>query len=146
MFCTNCGKEIPNGSKFCTSCGCKIDNIQGTSNTNIPVNNVQPNPAINNQANLKMVRLTVVRRKRFLGLAVPMRILVDGNQIASLKNDNSVDIDLPAGQHRLLIDTVGEVTDQIIELKPEYNRVVVTLIMTMGLVTGKAAIESIQNE
>lgn len=141
MFCTNCGKEIPDGTKFCTSCGYKIENANTQPNANIPVNNMQ-----SNMSNSKMVRLTVIRRKRILGLAVPMRILIDGNQIASLKNDNSVDIDLPAGQHRLLIDTVGEVTDQIIDLKPEFNRVTVTLIMKMGLVTGKAAIESIQNE
>lgn len=145
MFCTNCGKEIPDGSKFCTSCGSKIENAQPTAS--VPVNNMQPNiPNNNYQPNGKMVRLTVVRKKRILGLAVPMRIIVDGNQIASLKNENSVDIDLPAGQHRLLIDTVGEVTDQIIDLKPEFNRVTVTLIMKMGLVTGKAAIESIQSE
>ena len=24
MFCTNCGKELPDGSKFCTNCGAKI--------------------------------------------------------------------------------------------------------------------------
>lgn len=141
MFCTNCGKEIPNGSKFCTACGSKIENTNAQANINIPINNVQPN-----MSNSKMVRLTVIRRKRILGLAVPMKILVDGNQIASLKNDNSVDIDLPVGQHRLVIDTVGEVTDQMIDLRPEFNRVTITLIMKMGLVTGKAAIESIRNE
>ena len=24
MFCTNCGKELPDGSAFCTNCGMKI--------------------------------------------------------------------------------------------------------------------------
>ena len=28
MFCTNCGKQIPDGSKFCTNCGATLGNTQ----------------------------------------------------------------------------------------------------------------------
>lgn len=136
MFCTKCGKEIPDESRFCTFCGTEIENVNQQSNVNTQ----------SDTTNSKMIKLTVTRKKRMLGFAVPMKILIDGNQIASLKNDNSIDIELPAGQHRLIVDTVGEVTDKTLDLNPEDNKVIVTLIMKMGLVTGKAAIESIKHE
>jgi hypothetical protein len=35
MFCSNCGKEIPDGSKFCQECGSKIE-IESSENDIIP--------------------------------------------------------------------------------------------------------------
>ena len=124
MYCTSCGKEIPDNSRFCTFCG----------------------NSLNTQENSKMIKLKVTRKKKLLGCAISMKVLVDGNQIAALKNDNSVEIDLPAGEHKLIIDTGGEVTQKVLNLSEEYSKVTVKLVMKFGLVTGKAAIESIENE
>lgn len=41
MFCSNCGKEIPNDSKFCSSCGVQINNIQVSPIRNINSLNVR---------------------------------------------------------------------------------------------------------
>ena len=42
MFCTKCGKELPDGSAFCTSCGASLDN---GSTSEPAANAVQENPA-----------------------------------------------------------------------------------------------------
>jgi len=31
MFCTNCGKENPNGQKFCSECGAQINQQQAAA-------------------------------------------------------------------------------------------------------------------
>lgn len=138
MFCKNCGKEMPETSKFCASCGTKVDAKQNS--------NGLVNEGSQTEANLKTVKVIISRTKRLMGCAVPMKIIIDGNQIASLKNGANVEIDLPVGEHKLLIDTVGEVTDRVLNLTQDLNKVRISLIMKMGLVTGKAAIESIENE
>lgn len=138
MYCTNCGKEMPDDSRFCTSCGKKM-----TDNSKICTPYVGGVGLENSQ---KMIKLIVTRKKSMLGMAVPMKVLIDGNQIASLKNDNSVEIDLPVGEHKMIIDTIGEVTEKMLNLTPEFSKVHVTLKMKMGLVTGKASIESIEKE
>ena len=33
MFCTNCGKELPEGSKFCTNCGTMAENVNTEAKT-----------------------------------------------------------------------------------------------------------------
>lgn len=33
MFCTNCGKELPEGSKFCTNCGTMAENANTEAKT-----------------------------------------------------------------------------------------------------------------
>ena len=41
MFCSNCGKEINENSRFCSSCGYKIDNVKSNENietdSNVPI-------------------------------------------------------------------------------------------------------------
>ncbi len=41
MFCSKCGKEIPNDSKFCSSCGAQINNIHVSPIRNINSLNVR---------------------------------------------------------------------------------------------------------
>ena len=51
MFCTNCGKEIPDSSQFCEYCGKSTQSkLQSTKN----------------------IQVTIQRRKKFTGCAIPM--------------------------------------------------------------------------
>ena len=140
MFCEKCGKELPDTSKFCTSCGTVV-NKNAEQNDNDLTRNV--GQITENQ---KTVKVVISRKKRLLGCAISMKVIIDGNKIASLKNNDKVEVDLPVGEHKLLIDTTGEVTDRVLNITPDLNKVHISLIMKMGLVTGKAAIESIENE
>ena len=44
-FCTNCGKEVPEGNNVCTNCGTPVDGAVANAQpaaTTVVVNNVQP--------------------------------------------------------------------------------------------------------
>lgn len=87
-------------------------------------------------------------QKKYLlmGWAIPMRIFIDKNQVASLSNGASQEVEVTAGIHKVVFDTVGEVYEKEIDFSAEYSKIYVNLVMKMGLVTGMAAIESIVNE
>lgn len=49
MFCTKCGKEIPDGAKFCSACGATQDTLNAEQpsqqvNMTAPAQNFQPTP------------------------------------------------------------------------------------------------------
>lgn len=132
MFCPKCGKELPDSSNFCTACGYKIE-----------TNNTQQN--LENQ-NSKTVKVVINRAKKLIGCAIAMKVHIDGNLIGKLKNNESVEIDLPIGEHKLLIETVGEFTDRVLNLTPDLNKVTITVVMKMGLVSGSPTIESVKTE
>ena len=132
MFCPKCGKELQDSSNFCTACGNKIE-----------TNNTQRN--IENQ-NSKTVKVVITRAKKLIGCAISMKVHVDGNRIGTIKNNESVEIDLPIGEHKLLIETVGEFTDRVLNITPDLNKVTITVVMKMGLVSGSPAIESVKTE
>lgn len=133
MFCNKCGREIPDESKFCRFCGNKIDRELFEQNEQQISNN-------------KTVKVVFSRRKRMMGWAIPMRIFIDKNQVASLSNGASQEVEVTAGIHKVVFDTVGEVYEKEIDFSAEYSKIYVNLVMKMGLVTGMAAIESIVNE
>ncbi len=132
MFCNKCGKEIPNESEFCKFCGTKIDRALFEQNIKAPEN--------------KTVKVVFTRRKRLMGCAIPIRIFVDGNNVASLKNGASAEVELPAGTHKVVFDTFGEAYQKEIDFSSEYSKIYVNSVMRMGLVSGIAQIESIVNE
>jgi len=132
MFCPKCGKELPDSSNFCTACGYKIE-----------TNNTQQN--LENK-NSKTVKVVIIRTKKLIGCGIAMKVHIDGNKIGSLKNSESVEIDLPIGEHKLLIETFGEFTDRVLNLTPDINKVTITVVMKMGLVSGSPTIESVKTE
>lgn len=42
MFCSKCGKEISDDSKYCSSCGSKTINVENTDVSSLPSNNIEP--------------------------------------------------------------------------------------------------------
>lgn len=61
MFCTNCGKEVPNDSDFCMSCGKEIQ-----------------------KANNKMGKIIFHRIGRFIGCLIDIMVYVDGKIVGSI--------------------------------------------------------------
>lgn len=128
MICKNCGKEIQDGSKFCTFCGNKIeenDVVQPTSQN---------------------VKIIFTRRSKIVGMAMSMNIRIDNNRVAVLKNGKTEEVEVPVGQHEIIIDTGADFTKEVIDCTPEYSKIYIDLVMKFGVVTGKPSIESIRKE
>ena len=66
MFCSNCGQELPQGSKFCMSCGKSL-----SENSSIEI---QSRDTDNTQGVLKVVRVSGMT-----ALALKTQIYVDGD-------------------------------------------------------------------
>ncbi|MBQ4068045.1 MAG: zinc ribbon domain-containing protein [Lachnospiraceae bacterium] len=47
MFCTTCGRELPDGSKFCSGCGLPINNVEIEDTFNNPVEDYSQNNMYN---------------------------------------------------------------------------------------------------
>lgn len=121
MICKKCGKEIPDSSNFCKYCGTNVEE------------------------NCK-IKVIFQRTKKILGFAIPMKVIIDGNLVATLKNGETQEVEVTAGEHKVIIDTIGEINEQLLTFSSEYSRTYIELVMKMGLVTGKAHIASIKNE
>lgn len=148
MFCTNCGNEVSDQSKFCKNCGAQIKRrdanaAQVTTDAQAEVISNTQNDVVSNR---KTVKVVFSRRKRMMGWAIPIRIHIDGERVANLANGASQEVDVPCGVHKVIFDSVGEVYEKEIDFSAEYSKIYVNLVLRMGLVTGIATIESIVNE
>ena len=59
MFCTNCGKQVPNGAQFCPHCGAAMNSNGANSQ---PYAQSQPNQNFNNFDNVFFISflLTII--------------------------------------------------------------------------------------
>ena len=144
MFCKKCGKELKENTKFCASCGAPIEEANNIQEENQNAN-IQSVGDTNIQSG-KMVKLVINRNKKMLGFAIGIVVELDGTQVTVLKNGQSYETEVTVGQHQLLLKTVGESTDKLLNITPELNKVCVNLCMQMGLLSGKPAIESVTTE
>lgn len=81
MFCRNCGKNIPDDSKFCISCGTPVEN-----NT------------ISNQATFK---LTIDRASQVYLINPPIKVTIDNSIRFSVENGQTHSIDISSGNHKI---------------------------------------------
>lgn len=148
MFCTNCGKEVSNESKFCKYCGSELKRRDVNVVNDVASTQVEATASVADTvvSSGKTVKVVFSRRKRMMGWAIPIRILIDGQKVAHLANGASQEVDVPCGVHKVIFDTVGEVYEKEIDFSAEYSKIYVNLVLRMGLVTGIATIESIVNE
>lgn len=123
MFCTNCGKEIPDGSEFCPNCGNQIGN-----------------------SSEKTVKVIWHRKKGFLGCAVSIKVFVDGKVVATLKNNGTSEVDIPCGKHKVTFDYWGGADGNEVIFSDEYSKIYIEVGLKMGLITNKIKILSIKNE
>lgn len=144
MFCTNCGKEIPNESQFCKYCGNKIRKNEKSEQ----IEKIEKTEIITENTNLteKTVKVTFHRLKKFTGCLVPMYIYVDKKLVATLKNDEKVETNVTCGKHRIIIEMWSAVSEREVEFPKDYTNVYIDVKLKMGLITNKAEISSIRNE
>ena len=55
----------------------------------------------------KTSKVVVSRKKAMTGFANSVEVMLDGLEIASLKNGQSISVDVAAGEHRLEVDSLG---------------------------------------
>lgn len=142
MFCTNCGKEIPNTSNFCTHCGNKVKKVE---NVNADIQTQTPKN-INEVHNNKTVKVVFHRMKRFTGCAVPLDVYIDKKIVGSLNNDGTFEIDVPCGTHSIILEMWSCVNEQQITFSEEYSKVYLDIKIKIGAITNKPEIVSIRNE
>lgn len=131
MFCTSCGKEIPNTSKFCVHCGAKV---KESTETKVGT------------SEKSAVNVIFQRRKRVVGCAVPMKIHIDGKVVAVLANGEAKQVIVPSGKHEVIVDMWSAISKTEVDFSAEYSNIYVEVGIKMGLITNKAEILSIRNE
>ena len=126
MFCTKCGNEIKNNSNFCTKCGNKLNN------------NVE---AITNQEG----SIIFAREKQFYGVLVPIKVYLDGKEVASLKAGNEAKITVFIGKHRIAFNLWSGNGQYDVEVSNEHPNIKVNFKLGIGAITSEPRITSIEN-
>lgn len=119
MYCTKCGAEIDKNSSFCIKCGNKLEKDN------------------------KMGSITLVREKQFYGVLIPIKVFIDGKEVATLGVGKEVEVPIEKGKHRLAFNLWSGNGQYDIEVKEEKPNIKVTFKLGMGLITSKPKIVSI---
>lgn len=119
MYCTKCGAEIDNNASFCIKCGNKLED--------------------NNQTGT----ITLVRKKQFYGVLIPIKVFIDGKEVANLSVGNEIELPIEIGKHRLAFNLWSGNGQYDIEVKEEKPNIKVTFKLGMGVITSKPKIVSI---
>lgn len=119
MFCSKCGTEV-SGSNFCTKCGSPITEDTGSS-------------------------IIFVRKSQFYGSLVPIKVILDGREVASMTSGEEVKIPASLGTHKLSFNLWSGKGDFDIEISEANPNVKVTFKLSMGMITSKPKIISIEN-
>ena len=127
MFCTKCGNEIKNNFNFCTGCGNKLNN-------GIEINNNQIEGSI-----------TFAREKQFYGVLVPIKVYLDGKEVASLKAGDEAKIPVSIGKHRIAFNLWSGNGQDEINVSFNHPNIKVNFKLCMGALTSKPKITSIEN-
>ena len=131
MFCTNCGNEINDGALFCTKCGNKIVNKNDNNNNNV---------------NITQGSVIFARQKQAIyGVAVPIKVYLDGVEVASLKNGAEIKVPASIGKHRVAFNLWSGNGQYDIEVTNEHPNIKVSFKLCFGLLQSEPTITSIEN-
>ncbi len=125
MFCTSCGKEISEDSKVCSNCGKEV---------------------VKAGSDKKTVNVVWHRKKSFVGCAMPLKIFVDGNEIAKLKNNGTCETEIACGNHKVVLDLKTALGEKELVIPEDNTKMYIEVGVKMGFFTGKVEILSIKNE
>lgn len=121
MFCSKCGNENKDKLKFCTNCGNKLikEDTDGS--------------------------IIFERKKQFYGVLVPVDVFLDGQLVATLKAGENKSVPVSVGDHRLSFNLWSGNGQYDIKVTKENPNMKVLFKLSMGLVTSKPKIVSIEN-
>lgn len=122
MFCNKCGEEVGVGAKFCNKCGATVEeSTTGTASI-------------------------VFRREGGLAAAlVPVKVFLDNNLVGSLGVGEEMTVNSAVGKHRVDFNIMGGNGGGDIEIVSEHPNIKVLFKVSMGMITAKPKIISIQN-
>ena len=96
-YCGKCGQMLKDGAHFCAECGAAVS--QSPAETPTPAYECAPGGTpIQSPATTGWVNFTVVDYGGFFG-QITNTIVVDGNEIRTIKIGETVDFAIPAGSH-----------------------------------------------
>lgn len=130
MYCTKCGRQVDDQSRFCPYCGASV-NATNASDVNTDAAPVQ---------------LIVRRKKRFYGSLVPYKFYIDKQLVASISNGEELAFSITPGNHSLTCDLWSGVGDCQIQVPEGIHKVVVEIRLKVGLLTNKIEIVEIEKE
>ncbi len=121
MFCSKCGKEEKENLKFCTNCGDKLikEDTDGS--------------------------ILFERKSQFYGVLVPVKVYLDGELVATLKAGEKLSVPVSVGDHKLAFNLWSGNGQYDIKVTKENPNIRVLFKLSMGLVTSKPKIVSIEN-
>lgn len=93
MFCINCGNKLPLEARFCPNCGIAVLESDGDPS----------NKSGENVLSVSTYRLTFRRSNQFFVVNPPMTIFIDRTNQLSVENGEESSINLPEGQHHIVI-------------------------------------------
>lgn len=126
MFCTKCGSEVEDSAMFCTKCGNKIENKE---------------VSIANES----ASITFAREKQFYGVIVPIKVYLDGIEVASISAGKEEKVLVSIGKHRIAFNLWSGNGQYDVEVSSEHPNIKVNFKLSMGVVTSKPKITSIEN-
>lgn len=97
MYCSQCGAQVPDGTKFCSECG------KPMNNETLAVSGGSAN-------------YSIYRETRGAGMAVAVKIIVDGQQLATVGYGKTQNVILPYGQHILKLTFQGKSAERVINI------------------------------
>lgn len=85
MYCNQCGKQIPDNSRFCSFCGAKIPAGNAVGGTSEP----------------EVFTLTIDRASQVYLINPPVKVVIDGTVRLSVENGRSEQVQLKPGAHHI---------------------------------------------
>ncbi len=121
MFCNQCGNQVQDDAIFCNKCGFRV------------------------KEETKMGSIIFRREGQYYGCLVPVKVFMDGNQVASLSAGQEACIPATVGKHQVMFNLwSGNGADEV-EVTKEHPNIKVIFKLGVGVITSKPKIISILN-
>ncbi len=121
MKCDKCGAEMSEWEKFCPGCGAKTE-----------------------FADKEFGKIKVDRPGSALAFAIPFSVFIDGKSKGSISNGSTLTFDVPFGTHVVAFNSAKDKENREITLSESKKEITITIKPKMGLLVGKAKIQSVE--